>query len=161
MTFIKDLTAYLKESFGTVLLVLIVVSIPFKIIFGSIATIGALLYSIYIVFFTKKVSFNSFNSFAFWFPVILFSIAFFSAITSKNYEVGLDQLFKRLSVLFLPFILFSLIDRKTILKKLLIAFSVTTTFVTVILIGVFIIKYYVLGIQLKDLIFHNYSALFN
>lgn len=157
---INNIFEILKGDINLVLLSFIAISLPYKIIYGSIALIIAFSYSLYQNFYKKNVSFKSFNSFEFWGPVIFFIIAVISAVVSKNHEVGLKAVIKRLPILLLPFIVLSLANKKEIINKVFLYFSISVIIATSFLSSLLIINLFE-GKPFKQLIFHNYTSIFS
>lgn len=146
-----------KERIKIYLLILIVVTIPYKINLGNAALIIAIIYNL--IFFKRK-NLQKIKSFSVIFPISFFLASVFSSIMSKDYLEGIGQLDRQLLLLIIVIILANIQLTEKIIEKVLKCFFLSTIIGTLILLFNLFVNI-INGAIFKNLIFHDFTALYD
>ncbi|PXX27829.1 O-antigen ligase [Arenibacter sp. ARW7G5Y1] len=146
-----------KERIKIYLLILIVVTIPYKINIGNAALILAIIYNL--LFFERK-NFQKIKSFSVIFPITFFLASVLSSLMSKDYLEGIGQLDRQLLLLLIVIILANIQLTEKIIEKVLKCFFFSTIIGTLILLFNLLINI-IYGATFKNLTFHDFTALYD
>lgn len=141
----------------TLLLFLIVATIPLKINLGNVAIIIAVLYNL---LFFSKINLKKLKSFTVFFPVLFFIISVISGLASKDYYKGIAQLDRQLLLILVTLILININLSKKIVDKILKVFFYSSVVCTILLLINLLIKVFS-GESLDQFIFHNFTSLYD
>ncbi|RKN82763.1 O-antigen ligase family protein [Ulvibacterium marinum] len=146
-----------KQRVKILLLCLIVVAMPFKINFGNIALILALVFNLC---FFDKANLYKLKSLSLLFPICFFLISAASGLLSKDYVKGLAQLDRQLLLWVLVIILSNADLRKQNVNRVLSTFFIATVVGTLVLLchAIFIAFN---GATLEELTFHSFTSLYD
>lgn len=150
---------YFFGNIETLLLAAVAFAIPFQINFGNITIIVSVLYASLLLLY-RKTSFSNFKSFYFLIPVILFFIAFVSAITSKDIGEGMHQLEKLLLMVLIPLIISTFHARNINFFKVFCLFSSGITLATLILLAINLSKL-ISGAPYEELFFFEFTKIYD
>ncbi|WNH08601.1 hypothetical protein [Thalassobellus suaedae] len=139
------------------LLCLISVTLLFKLNYGNIAIIIAIIYNI---FFFERKNLNKFKTIAFIFPAVLFVITVLSSILSKDYIKGLKHTDLELLALLILIIIINHKIEKQIITKIFICFYYASVLSTIILLFNFVLRLSS-GKTVEDIIFHDFTVLYD
>ncbi|MEX1382738.1 O-antigen ligase family protein [Lutibacter sp.] len=135
-------------------------SIPLSVSLGNIFIIISVLYSVFLLV-KKKLRLQQFTRFSFVFPAAYFLIIVLSGLLSKDLDQGLRVIDKSSLFVLVSFSTIALYTSKHLLGKVLLVFSASTLFTTIILIlyGIFNIIFKEKPIE--TLLFHEFTRLFD
>ena len=133
----------------------IALTLPMEIKYGNIAIIAGFIISL---FYLKKRDFTFFKFYVFSYPFIFFTIALISGLFSKDIISGLSRLDRHLIPLLLTIVF--IVCNKAPINKTLSFYSFVITGTTLVLSSVVIFHFYQ-GVDLNQLVFHNYTALYD
>ena len=148
----------LRISIDLVLLLGIVITIPFHIAICNLFCIVSFFYGVYVYLFKEKKS--KAKHWVFIIPLLFFIYIAVSGLLSNNLQKGLTEINKALLIGMLPFILLMLYNKVNYLSKILVAFLLSTTLSTLLLLLVALTKY-LSGSSLNQLIFHEFTRLYD
>ncbi len=150
---------YIKENTATFLIILIAITIPFKTNVCNLAIIIAVIYSV-IKVYKAEINLKTLNNYAFWLPFVLFLCSLISSLLSNNINSGLRYIDKSLLLLLIPPVIILLSNKGINVKSILLSYITSISFSTFILLmnsGMKIID----NVSLEDVIFHNFTALYD
>ena len=151
---IKRIQKY-SGKISNIALIAIAITLPLQIKYGNIILISSFALSL---FFLKKKSFSGHSVYLLAYPFIFFLIAFLSSLFSKDTAAGFSRLDRHLLPLLLTITM--MVFQRVSINKVLKYFTLFMTLTTIVLHIKFIYGL-VKGVELNQLVFHDYPSLFD
>ncbi|MDC6366488.1 MULTISPECIES: O-antigen ligase family protein [Flavobacteriaceae] len=151
---VKKIQKY-RDNISNLVVIAIAITLPLEIKYGNIILIVGFGLSL---FFLRKKDLSGHSLYLLAYPFVFFLVALLSGLFSKDTAVGFSRLDRHLLPLLLTVSL--VVFQGVSLIKVLKYFTIVMTFTTTAL-NIKVIYGLAKGLELKDLVFHQYASIFD